>query len=282
MNTLEIRTIDGTAPHGHGVVWMNVPYAEASGRSLRLQVVWPPIEDWFAPVTFPTVVFVQGSGWREQMLGQWLLAMAEFARRGYVVAIVEHRPSDVAPFPAQVEDVRSAVRFLRANSGQYRVDPDRIALWGDSSGGHLVVLAMVTDGVPGALGRHDDEPLGVRAVVDFYGPGDLSLMPEDPACDDLLGGIDPREHPDVAAPAAAATHIRPAAEQELPPLLVLHGSDDDVVPFEQSVVLGDAMTEAGHRIELYRLEGAGHGAGAFFGEPVMDIVDRFLRESFQP
>ncbi len=282
MNPLEIKNIDGTAPHGHGVVWMNVPYAEASGRPLRLQVVWPPMPDWSSPVTYPTVVFVQGSGWGEQMLGQWLLALAEFARRGYVVAIVEHRPSDVAPFPAQVEDLRSAVRFLRENAGRYRVDADRIAVWGDSSGGHLVVLAMVTDGVAGAPGVHDDEPLGVRAVIDFYGPSDLSLMPEDPACSQLLGGVDPRQHADVAAPAAAATHIRPATEQALPPLLVMHGSDDDVVPFDQSVVLGDALVAAGHRIELYRLDGAGHGGGAFFREPVMDIVDRFLRESFEP
>jgi acetyl esterase/lipase len=73
-----------------------------------------------------------------------------------------------------------------------------------------------------------------------------------------------------------------SSEQTLPPPLVLQGSDDDVVPFEQSVVLGDAMVEAGHRIELYRLDGAGHGAGAFFGERVMEIVDRFLRESFEP
>jgi acetyl esterase/lipase len=281
MNALEIKSIDGTAPHGHGVVWMNVPYAEASGHALHLQIVWPPIEDWFTPSQYPAVVFVQGSGWGKQELGQWLLALAEFARRGYVVAIVEHRPSDVAPFPAQVEDVRSAVRFLRESAEQYRIDADRIALWGDSSGGHLAVLTMVTDGVAGAPGVHDDEPLGVRAVVDFYGPSDLSLMPEDPACVQLLGGIDPRQHPEAAAPAAASTHIRPATEHALPPFLVMHGSDDEVVPFKQSVVLGDALVAAGHRIELYRLDGASHGAGAFFSAPVMDIVDQFLKENLE-
>ena len=279
MNQLDITSIDGTAPHGHGVVWMNVPYAEASGCALHLQVVWPPIEDWFTPSRYPTVVFVQGSGWGKQELGQWLLALAEFARRGYVVAIVEHRPSDVAPFPAQVEDVRAAVRFLREHAEQYRVDTDRIALWGDSSGGHLAVLTMVTDGVAGAPGVHDADPLGLGAVVDFYGPSDLALMPEDPACIELLGGVDPRQHPEVAVPAAAATHVRPATEQTLPPLLVMHGSDDDVVPFEQSVILGEALVAAGHRIELYKLDNAGHGAGAFFSEPVTDIVDRFLKES---
>ncbi|MFI2363032.1 alpha/beta hydrolase family protein [Promicromonospora sp. NPDC019610] len=62
---------------------------------------------------------------------------------------------------------------------------------------------------------------------------------------------------------------------------IMRGSDDEVVPFEQSVVLGDALVAAGHRIEFYRLEGAGHGAGAFFGEPVMDIVDQFLKENLE-
>ena len=258
---------------------MNVPYAEASGQTLHLQIIWPPIENWFSATRYPTVAFVQGSGWAKQELGQWLLALAEFAKRGYVVAIVEHRASDVAPFPAQIEDLRAAVQFLRANAERYKVDVDRIAVWGDSSGGHVALLAMVTDGVAGAPGVLDDESWGVRAVVDFYGPTDLALMPEDEACVAVLGGIDPLQHPEAAVPAAAATYIRPASEQTLPPLLVMHGIDDDVVPFEQSVVLGEAMAAAGHRMDLYQLDGAGHGAGAFFSDPVMDIVERYLKES---
>lgn len=278
MAPLEITHLDGTAPHGHGVVWMNVPYAEASGQRLHLQFVWPPIPDWSSTARYPTVVFVQGSGWGRQELGQWLLALGEFARRGYVVAVVEHRPSDVAPFPAQVEDLRDAVRFLRAHADRFRVDVDRVAVWGDSSGGHVALLAMVTDGVAGAPGVRDDGSWGVRAVVDFYGPTDLALMPPDEACVAVLGGVDPLEHPEAAVPAAATTYVRPATERPLPPLLMMHGADDEVVPFEQSVVLAEVMVTAGHRVELYRLDGAGHGAGAFFSEPVLDVVDEFLRD----
>ncbi|MGF0118688.1 alpha/beta hydrolase fold domain-containing protein [Promicromonospora sp. Marseille-Q5078] len=276
---MEIKPLDGTAAHDHGVVWMNVPYAKSSGSPLSLQILWPPIPDWFSQARYPTIVFVQGSGWRRQELGQWLVALSQFARRGYVVAIVEHRSSDVAPFPAQIEDVRAAVRFLNENAERYRIDTDRVALWGDSSGGHLVALTAVTDGVAGAPGVHDDAPLGVGAVIDFYGPSDLARMPVDDACDTLLGGHDPKQHPELATPAAAATHIRPATEQTLPPFLLMHGSDDDVVPFEQSVIFGEALTEAGHDVELYCLDGAGHGAGAFFREPVLDLVDEFLHKS---
>lgn len=198
MTSLDIKHLDGTAPHQHGVVWMNVPYTQASEQ----------------------------------------------------------------------------------NAERYKVDVDRIAVWGDSSGGHVALLTMVTDGVAGAPGVHDDESWGVRAVIDFYGPTDLALMPQDEACVAVLGCIDPLKHPEAAVPAAATTYIRPASEQTLPPLLVMHGiDDDDVVPFEQSVVLGVAMAPAGHRMDLYQLDGAGHGAGAFFGEPVMDIVELFLKES---
>ncbi|MFC0673804.1 alpha/beta hydrolase fold domain-containing protein [Brachybacterium hainanense] len=232
--------------------------------------------DWFSTTRYPTVVFVQGSGWRRQELGQRLVPLSQFARRGYVIAIVEHRPSAVAPFPAQLDDARAAVHVLREKAEHYRVDPSRIALWGDSSGGHLVALAAVTDGADDSPGAYADTPLDVRAVVDVYGPSDLARMPEDDACTELLGGVDPVQHPEHAAPAAPVTYIRSAAERSLPPFLLLHGSDDVVVPFEQSVTLGDALAEAGHDVELYRLEGAGHGAGAFFRDPVLDLIDRFL------
>ncbi|MDF1487875.1 alpha/beta hydrolase [Tessaracoccus caeni] len=278
MSPVEIKTLDGSAEHEHGVVWLNVPYARPSGDPLRLQVVWPPIPDWFSDTRYPTIAFIQGSGWRWQQLGQWLVALSQFARRGYVVAIVEHRPTEIAPFPAQIEDVRAAVRFLHENAEQFRVDVDRIALWGDSSGGHLAALAAITDGTADAPGVHDVEPLGIGAVVSFYGPSDIARMPDDDACDDLLGGFDPKQHPELAASATASTYIRPATEGPLPPFLLMHGSEDPGVPFEQSAILGQALVDAGHEAELYRLEGAGHGAGAFFSGPVLDIVDDFLRK----
>lgn len=280
VDTMDIRTIDGSAPHEHGVAWLDVPYADKDGRSLRLQVLWPPIADWLIPTRFPTVVFVQGSGWQEQMLGQWLVALAEFARRGYVVAIVEHRPSTEAPFPAQVKDLRTAVRFLRDNAEQYRVDTDQIVLWGDSSGGHTVVLAALTDGDPAFTDQADAAPLGVRAVVSYYGPSDIGLMADDPACSLLIGGADVRTSPELAAPTVAMNHVPPASQAgTLPPLLILHGDQDEIVPLEQGLLLHDALRQAGHPVETYVLKGAGHGTGAFWTRATLDIVDQFLRDS---
>jgi acetyl esterase/lipase len=280
MDAPDIRTIDGSAPHEHGLAWLDVPYADKDGRSLRLQVIWPPIADWSAPTRFPTVVFVQGSGWQEQMLGQWLLALAEFARRGYVVAIVEHRPSTDAPFPAQVKDLRTAVRFLRDHAERYRVDTERIVLWGDSSGGHIVVLAALTDGDPAFTDEADAAPLGVRAVVTYYGPSDIGLMADDPACSLLIGGADVRTNPELTAPTVAMNHIRPASEAgTLPPLLILHGDQDEVVPLEQGLLLHDSLRQAGHPVQTFVLKGAAHGAGAFWTHETLDLVDQFLRDS---
>lgn len=274
-----ITTIDGTAAHEHGVVWLDVEYAEKGGRPLRLHVVWPPIMDWSSPTVYPTVVFVQGSGWRKQELGQYLLTLADFARRGYVVALVEYRASAEATFPAQVKDLRTAVGFLRDNAGQYRVDAERIVLWGDSSGGHTVVLAALTEGDPAYADEPAPTAIDTRAVITFYGPSDITRMADDDACKELIGA-DVRENPGLVAPTVASNHVRPAdVAGQLPPTLILHGDQDDVIPLEQGVLLHDALRDAGHPVEMYVLQGAGHGGGGFWTRDTLDMVDRFLRDS---
>src|SRR5690606_8210453 len=139
-----MRIIDADHAPQHGTTHLGVEYARKSGRALHLQIVVPPAEQE-STETFPLVVYVQGSGWFEQQLGQALPALTAFGRRGYVVAIVEYRPSPVAPFPAQVRDTATAIRFLRRHAQEYRIDPDRVVLWGDSSGGHTTLLTYLTE-----------------------------------------------------------------------------------------------------------------------------------------
>ena len=270
----------------HGSALLGVEYARKSGRALHLQVVLPPLRDDPAGARFPLVVFVQGSAWKEQALGQSLPALAEFARRGYVVAIVEYRPSTLAPFPAQVRDVRTALGFLRRNADQFHVDLERVALWGDSSGAHTAVLTALTDGEQEYSDEPvDDEPRGVRCVVDYYGPTDISRMHEEPSVQDhveptspeglLIGGHDVLRRPDLVEPTILMNHLSP--RRDLPPVLIVHGSRDRFVPFGQSVLLHDALVEAGRPAELYQLQGADHGGPPFWQDDVLDIVDDFLR-----
>jgi len=220
------------------------------------------------------------------MLGLSLPALAEFATRGYVVAIVEYRPSTVAAFPAQVRDTRTALRFLRSHADQFHVDPDRIVLWGDSSGAHTAVLTALTDGEQ----VYSDEPVGgeptgVRCVVDYYGPTDISRMNEEPSVQDhieptspegqLIGGHNVLQRPDLVGPTVLMNHLSP--RRSLPPVLIVHGSKDRLVPFGQSVLLHDALVAADSPVELYQLTGADHGGPPFWQDDVLDIVDEFIR-----
>lgn len=292
------RRADGMAvlPADHtpryGEAWLDVEYARKSGRALHVQLLLPamPVPD--SPLAhdtgdplFPLLVFVQGSAWQEQVLGQALPALSEFSSRGYVVAIVEYRLSGVASFPAQVRDVRTAVRFLQDNAARFHVDPGRIAMWGDSSGAHTAVLTVLTEHDPEYRDEQaQDTTLGVSCVVDYYGPSDIRTMNEEPSIQDhvgptspeglLIGGFDVLDRPDLAAPTVIASHV--TAERAVPPVLIVHGSKDRVVPFGQSVLLYEALNDAGHQVQLVQLHGADHGGPPFWQSDVLDMVHDFI------
>ncbi len=278
-----MRTLTADHDPVHGTARLGVEYAHRDGRSLVLHLLVPPGER----TSLPLVVHVQGSAWFEQELGLNLPALADFAARGYAVATVAYRPSTVAPFPAQVLDVRAAVRFLHRHAEEFGVDPARTALWGDSSGGHTVVLAALTDGDPAFV--HPDEGGGApgragrRGLLrpDRHRRHERRAVGDGPRRADspeglLIGGHRVSERPDLVAPTVAAAHVRPG--RDLPPFLVVHGSRDRLVPFGQSVLLTEALQAAGQRVDLVRLEGADHGGPPFWSPALLDLVDGFLRE----
>ncbi|MCS0599720.1 alpha/beta hydrolase [Streptomyces sp. LP11] len=280
-----MRVIPADLTPRYARVTTDVRYAQKDGYPLRVHVLHPPVpED--DERTFPLIGFVQGSGWFPQDLGANAAALADFTKRGYVVAIIEYRPSTVAAFPAQIHDTRTALRFLSRNAARFRVDPSRIALWGDSSGGHTTVLTYLTENDQ-AFSEEPvgEEPLGIRCFVDYYGPTDISRMCEEPSVQNhiapdspegmLIGGRDVRENPELVAPTVAMNHVTPDAA--LKPLLIMHGSKDRLVPFAQSVLLHDALKAAGQPVTFYKLAGADHGGAPFWQEDVLDIVDAFLK-----
>src|SRR5262245_57189215 len=162
----------------------NVPYATKSGVPLHLHIIEPKQSEGEAR-RFPLVVYVQGSAWFKQDIGYEVPQLSRFARKGYVVAVVEYRPSTVAPFPAQVKDTKTAIRFLIKNASAYSIDPERIVLWGDSSGGHTAVMAGVTlDDSDLSDESPSDGPIRLKAIVDFYGPVDVSKMNLEPSTQD--------------------------------------------------------------------------------------------------
>lgn len=267
-------------------LWLDVEYARKDGVPLRLSVVRPPLAEG-DETTFPLVMFVQGSAWRKQQLGNSLPGLMRFAARGYVVAVVEYRPSDVAPFPAQILDTKTAIRYMRKNAAQYAADPGRLAVWGDSSGGHTAVMTAVTADDPGFVEPSEQgEPSGLRACVDYYGPSDIARMNEVPSNGNhlvpdspegmLIGGLDIRENREKADATSPMRYISP--DKKLPPTLIMHGDKDRAVPFAQSALLYEALVAAGQEVEFWKLSGADHGGDAFFTDEVLDIVESFLEE----
>jgi acetyl esterase/lipase len=276
MLVLEANTVPERAQ-----AMVGIPYAEKSGRMLHLALVAPP----WSTETYPLVVFIQGSAWREQQMGARIPTLAGVAERGYVVAFVEYRPSSFAGFPAQVRDVRTALRYLQEHAAELHIEPGPIALWGDSSGAHTAVLTALTSDDP----YFSDEPVDapapeIYAVVDYYGPTDISRMNEEPSVMDhrapdspegeLIGGVDVLDNPELAHPTVLMTHI--GEGRQLPPILAIHGSKDRLVPFGQSVMLVEALRAAGQDVTFYKIAGADHGDASFWKPATLDLVVDFI------
>jgi acetyl esterase/lipase len=248
-----------------------VPYAGWPGvRPLELDLWLPPEKPEPEPV--PAVVFLHGGGWRagSRHLAGPAFAGAEpnpfeqVAQAGIAVASADYRLSGEARWPAQLHDVKAAVRWLRVRAGELGLDGERIAAWGESAGGHLAALLGLTAGDPaleGGLGVTGPSS-GVAAVVAWYAPSDLLAMaadtrtsPGDPGTREAgLLGAPPAAVPDLAAQASPLVHVSPAA----PPFLLLHGAADRAVPCAQSQRLHDALAEAGAGVELALYPDADH------------------------
>ena len=210
-----------------------------------------------------------------------------YLKRGYAVASLNYRLSQDALFPAQIEDVKAAVRWLRAHAKEYQLDPDHFAAWGSSAGGHLVsMLGTTGDDDTFDVGEYLDVSSKVQAVVDYYGPTDFLQMdaqrlpngmlhdPADSPESKLLGGPI-QEKKDLAAQANPITFV---TEQD-PPFLIVHGDQDPLVPHGQSVLLHEALKKAEVPVTFYTVEGAGHGG---FRDPMIheltcDFLEKHLK-----
>jgi acetyl esterase/lipase len=246
-----------------------VAYAAIPGlRPLELDLWLPPEDAGPSPV----VLFLHGGGWRvgsrstvgPMYAGQDPTPFERMAQAGIAVASADYRFSGEAVWPAQLHDAKAAVRWLRARTDELGIDPERIAAWGESAGGHLASLLGLTGGDPalegdvGVTGPSSE----VVAVAAWYAPSDLVGFVDDTGGDPadattrealLLGGT-AVSRPEVAAQASPVCHVSPTA----PPFLLAHGLADGVVPRAQSERLYDALVEAGVEAELDLYEDADH------------------------
>jgi acetyl esterase/lipase len=255
------------------------------GQPLRLDLARPR-----GPGPHPLVVLIHGGGWSGGDKGAHHADMLLLAGQGYAAASVNYRlaaaPRNV--FPAAVEDVRCAVRFLRSRAGEYGLDPSRVAAVGSSAGAHLAAMLGTAAGVPGLDGAcpvSGPSP-EVGAVVAVAGPHDIRTAGALDASqrwmvENFLGAR-PEDQPARALLASPAVHAHPGA----PPFLLVHGTADDVVPVRQSRSMRDTLRAAGVPATLIELPGVGHAVPEFSADPRFRVSTcttlAFLRERLRP
>ena len=231
----------------------------------------------------PVVVWIHGGGWRGGSKTRCPPLEAGFVGRGYAVASVGYRLSGTAPFPAQIEDCRAAIRWLRAHAEEYNLDPARIGVWGASAGGHLVaLLGTAGDETAFDVGAHRDRSARVQAVCDYYGPSDFAAFAATPGYEHVAVRPDSPVFQLFDGPASEKSELAERASPveyvsaDDPPFLILHGAEDRVVPLDQSERLHAALRKAGVASTLKKLPDTGHGGGAFNKPEVRKTVAEFF------
>ena len=266
---------------------LNIPYAGTDNPRQCLDLFLPKKRVSDAPL--PVIVFVHGGAWRagDKRSGQG--RVRPFVESGrYAGVSVGYRLTDEAHWPAQIHDCKAAIRWIRANAKAHGLDPDRIGVWGTSAGGHLVAMLGTSAGVAamdGDLGPHATLSTRVTCVVDFFGPTDFlqmdshrvpgSKMAHDPpdSPESILVGGAIQEHPDRVAAANPITYVT----ADDPPILIMHGDDDRLVPIHQSEIFETALQKAGVDVTFVPVKGAGHGLrGAHISDQVTAFFGRHL------
>lgn len=261
-------------------------YRVVEGREFKLDIAIPVGEG-----PFPAILFLHGGAWVVGNRDRFRDEIEEAARRDFIGATVTYhlaktgvdRPS-VDGFPAPLEDVKAAIRFLRANAQDFKLDSNHIGIAGESAGGHLALLAALTKPEDGFDQTRDvNAPSSeVQAVVNVFGPTDLLALAEEnpqarPVLVMLLGSA-PELDPQRYRAASPVSYVR----RDAPPILTIHGTRDGLVPVSQARRLDAAMKKAGARHQLMILNGSGHGFGRIHAQQTQRAYYDFFTRTLKP
>jgi acetyl esterase/lipase len=257
----------------------DLTFATVGETNLQLDLYLPE-------TTKPTglIIWVHGGAWRAGSRKE--VDLKGMVGRGWAVASVDYRLSPVARFPAQIHDIKAAIRYLRARAADYNLPPSRFVIAGSSAGGHLAALVGVTNGLAaleGTVGNFTGQSSTVQAIVDLYGASNLTtilqqstplgLTMRTPALDLLLGG-QPDAVPELAKLASPVFQV----EASDPPLFLAHGDQDPQMPINQSHELHGAYEKLGLPVVFKVMHGSGHGGPAFTDDANLSLIDSFLRQ----
>lgn len=274
--------------------WKDVNYAGDDLKAHNLDIYLPKTQQ----EAYKVIVAIYGSAWFANdakpfafmSLGQPLIDA------GFAVVCINHRSSGDAKFPAQIQDVKAALRFIRAHAAEYKLDTSFIGITGFSSGGHLSALAGVTNGMKsrtegdttldleGTIGGNTNYSSKVDAVVDWFGPVDMAHMENCETVKDAqspeaaLIGAAPGDRPDLISLISPITYVALNSAQ-LPRFLVFHGDADNVVPHCQSVFFSEELKKAGRLEEFITVPDGQHGPVTFNEQTFKRMVDFFQKEA---
>lgn len=265
----------------------NVTYAQVPGwlghstRDLKLTVIRHFEQQ---EKTLPLIVWFAGGGWMDVDQNVHLPNLVDFARAGFVVASVEYRHSNLANWPAQLEDAKAAIRYLKAHAAKYQINKEQVIVMGESAGGHLASMTALTNNMTEYdKGDYLNESSAVSQAIPWYGVVDPLSAKQKSASNDFdfvyrnLLGAEPEDAPKLDARADPLQFVG----QNKVPFLILHGTKDAVVPVSDSEKLYASLTENGHPADLIELEGAEHMDELYMQPEISDLIINFIRTNLK-
>lgn len=302
MDTYPVHDVNfpnGVKGIGGVVYWQPLGF-----RPLTLDLYLPPATIKKTSTGFPLVIYIHGGAWmggdlrRTGPFEDFPGVLASLSAKGYVVASIEYRLSGEAKFPAQIQDVKAAIRFLRHNASKYGINPAKIVTWGTSAGGHLAALAAVSCSADALEPKQPDTPFGpaksdpitssdvsdcVQGCIAWYGVFDFNTiisqskedntMPRDNARApewQLLGCFGKDCKSEQIAAVSPVSYV----DSNDPPMLLIAGDQDRVVPYHQTLEMAEKLKAAGVKHELIVLAGSNHG---FMGKDPQQTRDDNLK-----
>ncbi len=265
--------------HSNTKMQQDLIYAKVGERLLSLDLYGSNVSN-----NKPLIVWIHGGAWRTGNKSS--MPLKSLVKDGFSVASIDYRLTPEARFPANVHDIRAAIRYLRANSEDLGINAKIIVIAGASAGGHLAALVGVTNehaALEGDLGEHLDVSSDVQAIVSFYGASNLTTILSQstphglgvriPALQ-LLLGAQPEKAVDLAKLASPVFHV----ESSDPPLLLIHGDQDPQMPINQSHELVGVYHQAGAVVSMEVIHGAAHGGPLFYDDHRLNLVKSFLKK----
>ena len=257
----------------------DIVYATFDGEELKLDVATPAGLDH----AVPAIVMIHGGGWSAGKRQDMTAFMKDAASRGYVSATISYRFTPKHQFPAQIEDAKCAVRYLRAHADELKIDPKHVGAMGVSAGAHLAMMLGTMDSPDGleGSGGNPEQPSKVQAVVSFVGPINLVIPKYTPTQEQILAafvGGKPADKQDECRRASPITYVNRGDA----PTLLFYGTKDPLISIDQAFQIADALTAAAVPARVEILVGAGHGWGGSEMQRTLDASMSFFDQYLRP